>query len=72
MWYYQFTKGKVTQWSVDLMKGLNLKHPVKVVERIFECRIRQQIEINDLQFRFMKGKVTTDAIFLCKTVAGEF
>jgi len=33
----------------------------KVVERIFEQRIQQQIEIGDMQFGFMKGKGTTDA-----------
>jgi len=36
---------------------------MKVVERIFEHRIWQQIEIDDIQFGFMKGKGTTDAIF---------
>jgi len=29
---------------------------MKVVEKIFEHRIRQQIEIDDMQFGFMKGK----------------
>ena len=29
---------------------------MKIVERIFEHRIRQQIEIDDMQFGFMKGK----------------
>jgi len=29
---------------------------MKVVERIFEHRIRQQIVIDDMQFGFMKGK----------------
>ena len=28
--------------------------------------------IGDMQFGFMKGKGTTDAIFYCKTDAGEF
>ena len=37
---------------------------MKVVERIFEHRIRQQIDIDDMQFGFMKGKGTTDAIFI--------
>jgi len=36
---------------------------MKVVERIFEHRIRQQIEVDDKQFGFVKGKGTTDAIF---------
>ena len=39
---------------------------MKVVERIFEYRIRQQIEIDDMQFGFMKGKGTTDAIFMVR------
>ena len=43
-----------------------LEHAMKVVEKIFEHRIRHQIEINDMQFGFMKGrpKGTTDAIFV--------
>jgi len=32
-----------------------LKHAMKVVERIFEDRIRHQIDIDDMQFGFMKG-----------------
>ena len=41
-----------------------LEHDMKVVERIFEHRIRQQIEVDDMQFGFMIGKGTTDAILL--------
>jgi len=41
------------------------------VERIFKHRIRQQIDTNDMQFGFMKGKGSTDAIFYCKTDAGK-
>ena len=44
---------------------------MKVVKRIFEHRFWQQIEVDDMQFRFMKGKGTTDAIFTVKTDAGE-
>ena len=39
---------------------------MKVVERMFEHRIRQQVEINDMQFGSMKGKGTTDAIFIVR------
>jgi len=48
-----------------------LEHAMKVVERIFEHRIRQQIEIDDMQFGFMKGKGRTDTIFIVKTDEGE-
>jgi len=36
---------------------------MQVVETIFEYRIRQQIQVYDTQFGFMKGKGTTHAIF---------
>jgi len=49
-----------------------LEHATKVVEKILEHRIWQQIEIDDMQFGLMKGKGTTDAIFYGKTDAGEF
>ena len=45
---------------------------VKVVERIFKHRIRQQIDIDDMQFGFMKGKGTTDAIFIVRRMQEKF
>ena len=55
------------QWSVDLIVRLKcLKHSMKVVERIVEYRIRQQIDIDDMQFVFMKGKGATDATFIVR------
>ena len=45
---------------------------MKVVERIFEHRIRQQIKIDDMQFGFMKGKGTTDAIFMARQMQENF
>ena len=49
-----------------------MKHAMKVVERIFEHRIRQQTEIDDMQFGFMKGKGTTDAIFMARQTKENF
>ena len=46
---------------MDLPERSNCWNMQKVVERIFEQRIQQQIEIGDMQFGFMKGKGTTDA-----------
>jgi len=45
---------------------------MKVVERIFEHRIRQQIEIDDMQFGFMKGMGTTGAIFMARQMQENF
>ena len=68
VWYFQSTKAKATLWSVDRIE----EHAMKVVERIFEYRIRQQIEIDDMQFGFMKGKGTTDAIFMARYMQENF
>jgi len=48
-----------------------LEHAMKVVERIFEHRIQQQIE-DDMQFGCMKGKGTTDAIFTVRQMHENF
>jgi len=45
---------------------------MKVVEKIFEHRIRHHIEIDDMQFGFMKGKQTTDAIFMARQMQENF
>jgi len=66
-------KGKGDPMKCGSYRGIKLlKHAMKVVESIFEHRIRQQIEVADMQFGFMKGKGTTNAIFAVKTDAGEF
>ena len=40
-----------------------LEHAMKVIERGFERRIREKVKIDAMQFGFMPGKGTTDAIF---------
>ena len=56
-------KGKGDPMECGSYRGIKLlEHAMKVVERIFEHRIRQQNEIDDMQFGFMKSKGTTDAI----------
>ena len=49
-----------------------LEHAMKVVKRIFENRIRQQIDTNDMQFGFIKGKGATDAIFIVRQMQAKF
>jgi len=45
---------------------------MKVVQRISEITVRQQIDIDDMQFGFMKGKGTTDAIFIVRQMQKKF
>ena len=41
---------------------------MKVLERVLEKRIRCQVSIDNMQFGFMLGKRTTDAIFIMRQV----
>jgi len=45
---------------------------MKVVEEIFEYRIWQQIEIDDMPFGFMKRKGNTDTIFTVRKMQKNF
>ena len=66
-------KGKGDPMERGSYRGIKLlEHAMKVVERIFEHRIWQQIEIDDMQFGFMKGKGTTDAIFMARQIQETF
>jgi len=70
VWY---CKGKGDPMECGSYRGIKLLElAMKVVERIFEHRIRQQIEIDDMQFGFMKGKGTTDAIFMARQMQENF
>jgi len=45
---------------------------IKLLERIFEDRIRQQIDIDDMQLGFMKCNRTPDAIFIVRQMQEKF
>jgi len=49
-----------------------LEHAMKVVERIFEDRIWQQIDLDYMQFGFMERKGTTDTIFIVRQMQEKF
>jgi len=66
-------KGKRDPMEFGSYRGIKLlEHAMKVVVRIFEYRIRQQIESDDIQFEFMKGKGTTYAIFMARKMQEKF
>ena len=41
-----------------------LEHALKIVERVPEKSIRELVKVDDMQFGFMPGKGTTDALFI--------
>ena len=45
---------------------------MKVLERVAENFLRQQVDIDDMQFGFMPGHSTTGAIFIARQLQGKF
>jgi hypothetical protein len=41
---------------------------MKVMERVIDRLIRQQVDIDEMQFGFMPGRGTTDAIFIIRQI----
>ena len=39
---------------------------MKLLERVLQKRIREQVNINDMHFDFVPGKGTTDAVFIVR------
>ena len=60
-------KGKGDALERGSYRGLKLtEHCLKVVERVLEKVTRKVVEINEMQFGFVPGKGTNDAIFILR------
>ena len=61
-------KGKGDVMSCISYKEVKLlEHAMKIVARVLERRIRTLVNLNEMQFGFMPGKGTVDAIFSVRT-----
>ena len=49
-----------------------LEHAMKIVERALEKRIIELVKVDDMQFGFMPGKGTTNALFISRRMQEEF
>ena len=49
-----------------------LEHGMKVLEGVLEKRLRQKVKIDDMQFGFVTGKGTVDAIFMVRQLQEKF
>ena len=66
-------KGKGDVMSCGSYRAVKLlEHAMKIVERVLERRIRTLINLNEMQFGFMPGKGTVDAIFIVKRMQEEY
>ena len=60
-------KGKGDPLACGSYRAIKLlEHGMKVLERVLEKRVRAQVEVDEMQFGFMPGKGTTDAIFITR------
>ena len=66
-------KGKGDSLDRGNYRGLKLLEVLqKVLERVLEVQIRSRISIDDMQFGFMPGRGTTDAIFILRQLQEKF
>ena len=66
-------KGKGDALDRGSYRGLKLlDHIMKILERIVEQNIRELITLNDMQFGFMPGRGTTDAIFIVRQMQEKY
>ena len=49
-----------------------LEHAMKIVERVLERRIRELVNVDSMQFGFMLGRETTDALFVVRRMQEKY
>ena len=58
-------KGKGDAMSCGAYRGVKLlKHAMTIVEKVLERRIQHMVKVDKMQFGFMPGKGTIDAVFI--------
>lgn len=66
-------KGKGDAMSCGAYRGVKLlEHAMKIVERVLEKRIRSMVNVDEMQFGFMPGKGTVDAVFILRRLQEEY
>ena len=49
-----------------------LEHAMKIVEKVQERRTRPVVKLEEMQFDFMRGKGTIDAVFILRRLQEEY
>ena len=66
-------KGKGDVTNCNTYRGVKLlEHAIKIVERGLKKKIQQVVNINSIQFGFMVGRETTDALFVVRRMQEEY
>ena len=76
-WKSSFTipiyKGKGENLECQNYRGIRLlEHGLKIYEKILEKRLENMVKIENCHFGFLKGKSTTDAIFIIRQLKEKY
>ena len=72
-WMVNVYKGKGDALICGSYRGIKLlKHAMKVLKRVIEGRLRKIVRIDSMQFAFMAGRSTTDAIFIVRQLQKKY
>ena len=72
-WMVNVYKGKGDALECGSYRGIKLlEHVMKILERVIEGRVKEIVKIDDMQFGFMTGKGTTDAIFIVRQLQEKY
>ena len=64
-------KGNVRNYNI--YRGVKLlEQAVKIVEKVLKRRIRELVNIDSMQFDFMPGRGTTDALFVVRRMRDKY
>ena len=59
--------------NCGMHRGVKLpEHAMKIAEKILEKSMRKIVTIDDMQFSFMPGKGTIDAVFILRRIQEEY
>ena len=66
-------KGKGDVVRCGSYRGVKLlEHAMKIVEKVQERRLRTLVNLNKMQFGFMPGRRTVDAIFIVRRMQEQY
>ena len=72
-WTVNVYKGKGDALACGSYRGIKLlEHAMKVLERVIKERVRKIVKIDSMQFGFMAGRSTTDAIFIVRQLQEKY
>ena len=72
-WLVNVYKGKGDALVCGSYRGIKLvEYAMKALQRVIERRVKNIVKIDSMQFGFMAGKSTTDAIFIVRQLQEEY